>query len=115
MHWRRRASQKGDDMTNKTTNQNSTSLIVRGLLLTMLLACFVPAAYSQVITFTPPDPGPPFYTVLEPGFVPHTEEWAAIIFVRETGCVPPGFNLITVVNIPAVFGCPLTVEGHAIW
>ena len=89
--------------------------IVRSLWLGSIISFFAQASNSQVITFTPPDPGPPFYTVIEPGFVPHTDEWAAIIFVRQTSCVPPGFNLLTVVNIPAVFGCTLNVEGHAIW
>jgi len=79
------------------------------------LSIFAVSAPAQVITFTPPDPGPPIYAILEPGFVPHTDEWAAVVFVRDTACVPAGFNLLNVVNIPAAFGCTLNVEGHAIW
>lgn len=99
----------------KYKNLNHSFRVLRGLLLGVIVLLAAQSSLGQVITFTPPDPGPPFYTVLEPGFVPHTDEWAAIFFVRQTSCVPPGFNLLTVVNIPAVFGCSLTVEGHAIW
>jgi len=85
------------------------------VVLYALISLFSGTAAAQVITFTPPDPGPPYYAVLEPGFVPHTDDWAAVIFLRETSCVPAGFNLLNVVNIPAVFSCGLDVEGHAIW
>ena len=62
--------------------------------------------------FPAEDPGPPLYAILEPQFVLHTEEWAAIVFVRNPACVPGGFNLLQVVNVPAAFGCPVTVSGH---
>jgi hypothetical protein len=39
-------------------------------------------------------------------------EWVAIEFTREPDCVPDDYNLLSPVpNIPAVFGCPLTIEG----
>ena len=38
--------------------------LVRSVLLGVAFTFFVPVAQAQVITFTPPDPGPPYYTVL---------------------------------------------------
>lgn len=72
-----------------------------------------PPAYSQVQAVT----GTPGY------FIPHTREWAAIPFIRETSCVPPDFNLLEFNDFtpafpggpPRPFTCPLTVEGFAIW
>lgn len=67
------------------------------------------------------DVGPPFYTQLQPTagpekyFIPHTSEWAAIPFLRDTSCVPPDFNLLAMYDIPGAFFCPLTVEGFAIY
>ena len=59
---------------------------------------------------------PPFYMRLEPTFVPHTEDWAAIIFYREPQCVPDEFNLLDFFDPPPrPFFCPLTVQGFNIW
>ena len=83
------------------------------LLVTMLLAA---TAHAQVRVSVPEeDPGPPFYASLERAFVPHTDEWAAITFLRHPGCVPDGFNLLDLFDVPAAFGCPLTVQGHLIY
>jgi hypothetical protein len=60
----------------------------------------------------------PFYARLERGLVHQTEEWVAIAFYRNPGCVPAGFNLLNLFdfgNIPAIFACPLTVHGFEIW
>jgi hypothetical protein len=46
---------------------------------------------------------------------PHTDEWAAVTFLRQPGCVPYNFNLLDVIDVPGAFGCPLTVEGFAIF
>jgi hypothetical protein len=62
--------------------------------------------------------GGPFYARLERGFVHMTDQWVAVAFYREPGCVRSGFNLLNffdVTNIPAIFGCPLTVHGLEIW
>jgi hypothetical protein len=67
------------------------------------------------------DIGPPFYTQIQPTlgpekyFIPHTSEWAAIPFLRDTACVPPEFNLLTLYDIPGAFFCPHTVEGFAVF
>ncbi len=63
-------------------------------------------------------PSGPFYARLERGFVHSTDEWVAIAFYRDPGCVRTGFNLLNFfdfANIPAIFSCPLTVAGFEIW
>ncbi len=66
----------------------------------------LPGGIPAYARFGGPGPGSEFL---------HTEEWAAIVFYREPKCVPPDFNLLTMVDIPAVFRCPLTVAGFEIW
>lgn len=73
------------------------------------------------------NPGPPFYSLIQPGWFPMTDEWAAIAWLRETDCVPDDFNILNLVDLtilfpPAVpfpgprpFFCPLTITGHEIW
>ena len=54
---------------------------------------------------------------------PHTDEWAAIWFTRDPGCVPPDFDLLTTDDFtpafpggpPRPFLCTSTVGGFAIW
>ena len=60
-------------------------------------------------------PGPPYYALLDRGYVPNDGVWAGIVFVRSPECVPSGFNLLDFLNPPAAFGCALTVEGEAWW
>ena len=60
----------------------------------------------------------PFYARLERGFVHMTDQWVAVAFYRDPECVRPGFNLLNFfdfANIPAIFGCALTVHGFEIW
>lgn len=75
----------------------------------------VPAHPSAAVTLEFPgeDPGPPLYALIEPLFVPHTEEWAAIAFVRDPACTPSDFNLLGLIDAPRAFGCRSHVEGHA--
>jgi len=83
------------------------------LLMTALLTA---AAHAQVRVSVPEeDPGPPFYAAVERAFVPHTDEWAAITFLRQPNCVPDDFNLLDLFDVPAAFGCPLTVQGHLLY
>ena len=78
------------------------------------------AAYSQFgpsILLKTPDqsPGPPYYTTSgNGGFIPHDGEWAAIMFLRELGCVPADQDLLAF-PVLAAFGCALTVQGHEHW
>lgn len=65
------------------------------------------------------NPGPPLYVsglslgLTEFGATRTDGEWVAITFVREPTCaaLPDDYNLLSAPNIPAVFGCPLTIEG----
>ena len=64
------------------------------------------------------DPGPPFYTnidVLPPHLFEQDGEWAAIVFYRDPGCVPSGFNLLDMFDFQNAFGCTLTIEGFHLW
>jgi hypothetical protein len=77
------------------------------------------ATASIRLEFPGQSPGPPFYAQISnlPGLgleVHHTDEWAAIPFVRELNCVPPDFNLLNLFDAPAAFGCMLTVQGFEI-
>ena len=60
----------------------------------------------------------PFYARLERGLVHATDEWVAVAFYRDPGCVRTGFNLLNFfdfANIPSIFSCSLTVHGFEIW
>ena len=93
----------------------------------IILALVIALAWSQMaaadeglVRTTWPsqeDPGMPFYARVEllPPFIFNDGEWAAIIFYRESGCVPEMFNLITVFDIPVAFSCPHTVHGSSLW
>jgi hypothetical protein len=74
----------------------------------------------------PEDNEPPFYARIHGSeFIGtegifHTEEWAAIVFYRDPGCVPEDFNLLSffdfsLLAVPQPERCPLTVEGFEIW
>jgi hypothetical protein len=69
-------------------------------------------AASLSFQFPGEDPGPPYYSVIERQFTPHTADWAAIPFVRDPQCIAPGFNLLDQIAVPQAFGCPLYVAGH---
>lgn len=63
------------------------------------------------------DPGAPFYARIdpEPPYILDDGEWAAVIFYRDPGCVPPDFNLLSFFDPPAAFACPLTIHGALLW
>jgi hypothetical protein len=63
------------------------------------------------------DPGAPIYArVGEPtGPVFYNDGvWAAIVFYRDPGCIPPDFNLLEFFAFDS-FGCDLTVSGFTLW
>ena len=64
--------------------------------------------------------GPPFYAQIshiEPfgEEIYYTEQWTAIPFYRNPGCVPPDFNLLEMFDVPRVFDCELTIHGFEIF
>lgn len=81
----------------------------------------VTAASAQVRTEIPTeDPGPPFYARFErdavhTDIVPHTDEWAAVVFYRSPACIPATFNLLDLFDVPGAFFCDLTIDGFEIW
>jgi hypothetical protein len=89
------------------------------MLLTLLLAgaAISTSVVQAAVLVRIPDesPGVPAYARIDQLFPFHNEEWAAIVFYRDPACVPEGFNLLEYVDIPAAFGCPLTVAGLEIW
>jgi hypothetical protein len=69
--------------------------------------------FTRVIT-------PPSYTDVQRSvdgtpYYFHDDQWAAIVFLRLPSCVPADFDLLDGADVPRVFGCGLTVEGHAIF
>jgi len=83
------------------------------LLIAPLLSGIV---YGEApVEFPQDDPGPPYYARIRHNFAIHNGQWAAIFFYRSPACVPASFNLLQLFNPPAAFGCPLTVEGFAIY
>lgn len=86
------------------------------MLLTLLLgiAAFSTSPVQAAVRVeVPPAPGIPAYARTD--IIPHDEEWAAIVFYRDPGCVPDSFNLLDLMDIPAAFECPLTVAAFEIW
>jgi hypothetical protein len=88
-----------------------------------LVQGFGKASNGLTILRVPQDnPGPPLYTSGTGTALPGSGfgalrtdgEWVAIAFTREPACVPPDYNLLSAPNIPAVFGCTLTIEGR-VW
>jgi hypothetical protein len=95
-----------------------TMRINQAIWLGVLVSTMAVRADVIIKGFVPPA-GPPYYTEtgrLEDGspYFFHDDQWAAFVFVRDPGCVPPTFNLLNQIDVPAAFGCPLTVDGHAI-
>ncbi len=72
--------------------------------------------HAQVmLRFPGESPGAPYYANVERPFMWHTEQWAAVVFVRAPDCVPANFNLLDLLDAPAAFACPLTVSGFELY
>jgi hypothetical protein len=73
-------------------------------------------AQAEVHLNIPEDSQPPIYAQITRDFMPHTEEWAVVIFYRTPACVPAGFNLLNFFDPPPrPFSCALQIEGHSNW
>ena len=93
------------------TQQRLKCLVVTLVALTLSMV-----ARAQVHRQIPEDQQPPFYATFDRGFMPHTEEWAVVIFYRSTDCVPADFNLLDFFDPPPrPFLCALQIEGHSNW
>ena len=84
-----------------------------------ILASAAALQANEIIKGFVPPAGPPYYTDMGrladgSAYFFHDDQWAAFVFLRDPGCVPPNFNLLNQIDVPAVFGCTLTIDGHAI-
>ena len=102
-------------MKKKSTSQ-SAFFNVRVLIgLFVFLAGVFPAlvvrANPPVIETIPPHPGPPWYANFSADFIPTDDGIVGIAFIREPSCIPTDFNLLLQFDVPAAWGCELTIEG----
>jgi hypothetical protein len=89
---------------------------LRCLAVSLLALTLRTVAQAQIHLQIPEDRQPPIYAALDRGFMPHTEEWAVVIFYRNTDCVPADFNLLDFFDPPPrPFLCALQIEGHSNW
>jgi hypothetical protein len=72
-------------------------------------------AEAQIHLNIPEDSEPPIYANIQHDFLPHTEDWAVVVFYRSPECVPPDFNLLDFIDPPAAFSCALQIQGHENW
>jgi len=104
-----------------TTRKTAFSRVIACAAVATLAALATVAldAAGQVRLLVPEEsPSGPFYARIERGVVLESNGWVAIPFYRQPGCVRTSFNLLNFfdfANIPAIFGCPLTVHGFELW
>ncbi len=71
------------------------------------------SAGNKQVHFPEEDPGAPFYmragNFLNQFFV--ADGWLVLPFYRNPACVRTDFNLLQILDVPAAFSCPLTVNG----
>lgn len=103
----------------RTSARRRGAAATLSLVVTLLLLAATPRVDGQVRLLVPEQSlGGPFYARIERGLVLQTDEWVAIAFYRDPACVPASFNLLDFfdfANIPAIFFCPLTVNGFELW
>jgi hypothetical protein len=94
--------------------QTRTPLVAAAVTLSVLA---MPAsAQAQVHLRIPDDIQPPAYAALGHGFLPHTNEWAVVVFYRSPGCIPNDFNLLDFLDFSgSPFLCDLHIEGRSTW
>jgi hypothetical protein len=108
-------------MKKKSTSQSAffNVRVLIGLFVFLsgvFLALVVRANPPVIETFPSPErPGPPFYASLSADFIPTDDGTVGILFLREPSCIPTDFNLLLLFDVPAAFGCELTIEGKLWW
>jgi len=68
------------------------------LVVTLVVLTLSTVAQAQIHLEVPEDRQPPIYANFNREFMPHTEEWAVVIFYRNTDCVPADFNLLDFID-----------------
>ena len=104
-------------MKKKSTSQpaffNVRVLIGLFVFLAGVFPALVVRANPPIIETIPPLPGPPLYANFAADFIPTDDGIVGIAFIREPSCIPTDFNLLLQFDVPAAFGCELTIEGKA--
>ena len=73
-------------------------------------------AENVIIKHPEEGPGPPFYSLIQPGWFPMTDDWAAVPWFRDPNCVPPAFNILQFIDPPPTpFFCTLMISAVEIW
>jgi hypothetical protein len=86
--------------------------------ITVMLSVFGISApvQAQIHLRVPDDIQPPVYAALDRGFLPHTDEWAVVVFYRSPECIPVDFNLLDFLDFTGrAFLCDLHIEGRSTW
>lgn len=75
------------------------------------------SALVRTISPSAEDPGVPGYARINsnPPHVFSDGVMVAVVFYRDPACIPADFNLLTFFDMPAVFACPVLVEGFSLW
>jgi hypothetical protein len=90
--------------------------LLKCLIFSLVALTLSTVAQAQIHLQIPADRQPPIYAAFDRGFMPHTEEWAVVIFYRTPDCVPADFNLLDFFDLPPrPFLCALQIEGHSNW
>jgi hypothetical protein len=78
---------------------------------------FTPAPEAKYTVLNVPDEssGGPSYADLGRDFIPADGSQVAIVFMRDPACIPPEFNLLDTMDIPAAFECPFLLCGQEWW
>ncbi len=84
----------------------------------MVLSVFAVSApaQAQIQLRVPDDIQPPVYAAVNRGFLPHTDEWAVVVFYRSPECIPDDFNLLDFLDFSGLpILCDLHIEGRTTW
>jgi hypothetical protein len=88
-----------------TEDDSGASLAFEGLISTSFVVLNVPDEST----------GAPWYADFGRDFIPADGTQVAIVFTRDPACIRPEFNLLDMIDIPAVFGCPFLLSGQEWW
>jgi N-acetylneuraminic acid mutarotase len=77
---------------------------------------FTPPEAKYIVLNVPDEsPGPPSYADIGRDFIPADGTQVAIVFMRDPACIPPEFNLLDTMDLPAAFECPFLLGGQEWW
>jgi N-acetylneuraminic acid mutarotase len=88
-----------------TEDEAGASLAFQGIISTSFVVLSAPGE----------SPGGPWYADFSRDFIPADGAQVAIVFSRDPAHIRPEFNLLDMMDIPAVFECPLLLRGQEWW